>query len=835
MADYDLQYQDTHIDVLLATANELKTAGYIYKGVATPSKNPGTPTERVAYLASEPGTYTNFGGIVITSGLYSLTYAGGTWTGTQMTAGSDIEVVQTTGDSTTDVMSQKAVTDELDEIDGCLYVVEKIIDTETGYVNNTTSFYSTESIGLVEGKTYKVRAFVNAGHTADINFYMRTNPNSTTVSFNIGTKILANEFMSDEIIWKCTDDDAQYYSCWTANKITARVKIRFKEIEIAEAASEQEFEDVTYEEVPLVLQQGVWGEDAAITANTARLAAQLVRVDGNFCFDTDDNYHFSVLYFDDSFTFVKYSNPSFWDNHKWKDSYTGYIGIVIRHKNNGTILPTAETGAVLYVEKTALRETYNMELGAINGGYNVDSEKGCRTIGKISINKGETIFITFDLAQAGGAYSGIYKYLDGENVGNFGALTINNGYHMVVTCDGTYNELRVRVLGSTTWTSTQASNSFCYVTRNLKGKITNNGDNIVEINNRLVERDEYLNNIIEQTSMILSPSSYNPLQTQGILTLMQFSDIHGDVFAVEKALEFKLRYGSYIHDVIHTGDSVEVYSSNLNPFTVPANGGSIINLIGNHDAWEEGTYDYEMTEQEVYDSLLADDIASWGVTYESGKTYYYKDYATQKIRVIFVDSIHWHGYVAVGNIHDSIRLANAANEDASAQKTWFEATLAGAKTAGYAVVCITHYSPEKGINFLKNTGFNFYTPDTSGVVTDGWFARDEIFDCVDTFISGGGKFMCWLMGHCHRDMAGTLVDHTDQFMIGIDRGGTPTVSRYDRHVAGTPSGYVFNVTTFDSSANIVKVTRLGNCCDVYMQSKKTLCYDLANKRIVYNT
>ena len=116
MADYDLQYQDNYIDVLLATANELKTAGYIYKCVATPSTNPGTPTERVAYLASEPGTYTNFGGIVIASGLYSLTYASGTWTGTQMSAGSDIEVVQTTGQSTSDVMSQKAVTDEMKEL-----------------------------------------------------------------------------------------------------------------------------------------------------------------------------------------------------------------------------------------------------------------------------------------------------------------------------------------------------------------------------------------------------------------------------------------------------------------------------------------------------------------------------------------------------------------------------------------------------------------------------------------------------------------------------------------------------------------------------------------------
>ena len=139
MADYDLQYQDTYIDVLLATANELKTAGYIYKGVATPSTNPGTPTERVAYLASEPGTYTNFGGIVITSGLYSLTYAGGTWTGTQMQAGSDIEVVQETGQSTTAVMSQKAVTDELDTLSASLQEAEK---------NITSHIYKDESVDI---------------------------------------------------------------------------------------------------------------------------------------------------------------------------------------------------------------------------------------------------------------------------------------------------------------------------------------------------------------------------------------------------------------------------------------------------------------------------------------------------------------------------------------------------------------------------------------------------------------------------------------------------------------------------------------------------------------
>ena len=140
MADYDLLYQDTYIDALLATANELKTAGYIYKGVATPSTNPGTPTERVAYLASEPGTYTNFGGIVLTAGLYVLTYDT-TWAATTLNT---MEVMQTTGQSTTAVMSQKAVSDILTEQVSGRYNADDINkDYEAGIINHSTGGINT--------------------------------------------------------------------------------------------------------------------------------------------------------------------------------------------------------------------------------------------------------------------------------------------------------------------------------------------------------------------------------------------------------------------------------------------------------------------------------------------------------------------------------------------------------------------------------------------------------------------------------------------------------------------------------------------------------------------
>lgn len=51
-----------------------------YKGVATPSTNPGTPDYNVFYLACGAGTYANFGGIIIsTPGLHILKYNGSAW------------------------------------------------------------------------------------------------------------------------------------------------------------------------------------------------------------------------------------------------------------------------------------------------------------------------------------------------------------------------------------------------------------------------------------------------------------------------------------------------------------------------------------------------------------------------------------------------------------------------------------------------------------------------------------------------------------------------------------------------------------------------------------
>ena len=79
MANYDLTYEGQEVQDILDAGNKLEADGYIFCGVATPSTNPGTPTEKVYYAAKGAGTYTNFGGAVLANGLHLLIWNGSSW------------------------------------------------------------------------------------------------------------------------------------------------------------------------------------------------------------------------------------------------------------------------------------------------------------------------------------------------------------------------------------------------------------------------------------------------------------------------------------------------------------------------------------------------------------------------------------------------------------------------------------------------------------------------------------------------------------------------------------------------------------------------------------
>lgn len=66
-------------DILNAMVSALG-ADTRFAGVAVPSTNPGNPEGNVVYFASQAGTYSNFGGIVLPLGIHILVWNGTAWT-----------------------------------------------------------------------------------------------------------------------------------------------------------------------------------------------------------------------------------------------------------------------------------------------------------------------------------------------------------------------------------------------------------------------------------------------------------------------------------------------------------------------------------------------------------------------------------------------------------------------------------------------------------------------------------------------------------------------------------------------------------------------------------
>lgn len=326
-------------------------------------------------------------------------------------------------------------------------------------------------------------------------------------------------------------------------------------------------------------------------------------------------------------------------------------------------------------------------------------------------------------------------------------------------------------------------------------------------------------------SKLINQCYYNK---EKILSLLWISDLHGDKNALEYAVRFKNEFNDFLDDCIHTGDSVSGTISDANPFENVLGANSFLNVIGNHEAWlSTSDNDYYATEKQTYDKIFKNNIASWIVTQpsnavENGKCYYYKDYPSKGYRLIVLDSVHW-------KVHNDNVTSNAL------QKEWLEQTLTDAIANSLAVIIATHYPPVNGITFSKGAkGFNSlkYSEQESAIISDGWFSAEEMFSCVDKFIDNGGKFISWIIGHEHSDYIGVVTGHTRQTVVLMERSGVNSTSYSNIHLANSHSQIAFNIITFDEENNLLKITRVGNNTDIWLQSKNSICYNYNTHKVV---
>lgn len=294
------------------------------------------------------------------------------------------------------------------------------------------------------------------------------------------------------------------------------------------------------------------------------------------------------------------------------------------------------------------------------------------------------------------------------------------------------------------------------------------------------------------------------------LTLLHFSDMHGSAAALRRIIAFKNEWTSYIDDIIDTGDTIYLrYSNDWTWFTAIEGSENILMAIGNHDAlaatrgWD---WTNLITSQQGYERYMAG-IKNWGVTYQVNKTYYYKDYSTEKIRLIVLDCMLWD----------------------STQLEWLTNTLASAKTAGLAVVCVSHYPPL--MDGLDNCSFNSPRETNDYVNSDALIA-------VDNFMQNDGHFICWVCGHVHNDKFGTVQNYPNQTVVVVDTCATDAdnlaysdIARVDR----TKSQDLFNIISFDTWNKRIKLVRIGADYDFMMRHKGTLCWDYDNQKLLWNT
>ena len=300
-----------------------------------------------------------------------------------------------------------------------------------------------------------------------------------------------------------------------------------------------------------------------------------------------------------------------------------------------------------------------------------------------------------------------------------------------------------------------------------------------------------------------------------VLTMLHFSDYHGDNQELEWIYRDWANVINECDDYICTGDLVADRFANR--FDFFANSSSIaakktMLVIGNHDALAaESGWDWTQiaTEQEMYDKFFAPTIAYWGVTIQEGKTYYYKDYPNHAIRLIVLDEM-------------------LTGADMYAQNVWLQNT---ALQTEYSVVIARHFPVVHPV-YISSTFTALDVIDVDG----GGGNASGIEEIVHNFINGGGKFICYICGHAHRDIISYSSVYPEQISITIDAAGRAVCNawsdcmRYDDQI----SRDLFNVIQFDTSTHTIKIVRCGCNYDNRVREKNTICIDYQTKAVVYN-
>lgn len=343
-------------------------------------------------------------------------------------------------------------------------------------------------------------------------------------------------------------------------------------------------------------------------------------------------------------------------------------------------------------------------------------------------------------------------------------------------------------------------------------KIINN-DSILYLNDKTTVG----NNILQATRQYNNDKAQlsNKLCTLSVLT-----DIHGHQNNLQRYMDFTNKYVSYIDDMLCLGDTISSsWVDTMDFFNNVKGSEKILLTIGNHDTCDmtqNPVVWHQYAGKQAYDRYFAPYIANWKVVQPenaatNGYCWYYKDYNTAKVRLIVLDCMYM------------------LKDTEQAQLQWFTGVLTDAKEKGLSVVAAKHYPfsvvQDKDKNTFNSLDFKSYDGNSKSSMKD-------FLDAIETYISSGGEFICWLNGDSHYDFQGLITDYPNQYAIAFENASLSSEWNDSVRVEGMKSQDSFNFITFDTNTKLIKVVRVGNNSDRYLRHKNYICYDYKNKKII---
>lgn len=330
------------------------------------------------------------------------------------------------------------------------------------------------------------------------------------------------------------------------------------------------------------------------------------------------------------------------------------------------------------------------------------------------------------------------------------------------------------------------------------------------------------------------------------LVFLHISDTHQNKACSKNAITAlnllstgDINKGNNARFLIHTGDiKTENY---LSDFTYWQNERAkankpVFHVIGNHDCGLNTEVATSGTDEQVFASNIEPYLSEWNLTtpnggtpHINGKSYYFKDFLEEKIRLIVIYEYETDFELDTNNT-TRLKYHRAFRAFRQSQIDWIIDSLL-TTPSGWGVMIAKHQMEYADNNdnpfnsyFLRgNSAQSTYVGNILPDIIQAFMDKSKInksyqqtggvvttLNAEADFSNSGAEFICYLSGHTHLDSIHYLRDYPKQLELTIGCDNTNYTHGSDMaQIAGTKTEDVINVCSVDRNRGYIYVVRIG--------------------------